>query len=150
LGSNTCGKTDFIRNFNQGSHSGVRTNQDLDFTRIDLAANFHLQVFGIVFDKRLMDIVEKLSEGLLGYIFLIDAEKPDELEYTNYIINHLTSIFDVPWTIALTNIDTKDSKLLKKIKSSLRIPDGRELRICDVTNKDEVRKIILSMATMNK
>jgi signal recognition particle receptor subunit beta len=150
LGSNTCGKTDFIRNFNQGSHSGVRTNQDLDFTRIDLATNFHLQVFGIVFDKRLMNIVEKLSEGLLGYIFLIDAEKPNELEYTNYIINHLTSIFDVPWTIALTNIDTKDSNLLKKIKSSLRIPDGRELHICDVTNIDDVRKIILSMATMNK
>ncbi|MCK5344354.1 MAG: hypothetical protein KAR20_13160, partial [Candidatus Heimdallarchaeota archaeon] len=150
LGSNTCGKTDFIRNFNQGSHSGVRTNQDLDFTKIDLASNFYLQVFGIVLDKRLMEIVEKLSEGLLGYIFLIDAEKPDEFEYTSYIINHLTSMFDVPWTIAVTNIDAKDTRLLRKIQSSIRVPDGRNLLICNMTDKEDVRKTILSMVAMNK
>ncbi len=150
LGSNTCGKTDFIRNFNQGSHSGVRTNQDLDFTKIDLAANFYLQVFGIVLDKRLMEIVEKLSEGLLGYIFLIDAEKPDEFEYTSYIINHLTSMFDVPWTIAVTNMNAKDSRLLKKIQSGIRVPDGRKLLICDMTDKEDVRKTILSMVAMKK
>ena len=150
LGSNTCGETDFIRNFNQGSHSGVRTNQDLDFTKIDLASNFYLQVFGIVLDKRLMEIVEKLSEGLLGYIFLIDAEKPDEFEYTSYIINHLTSMFDVPWTIAVTNIDAKDTRLLRKIQSSIRVPDGRNLLICNMTDKEDVRKTILSMVAMNK
>ncbi len=150
LGSHSCGKTDFIRNFNQGSLSGVRTNQDLDFTRIDLSSNFYLQVFGIVLDKRLVDIVEKLSEGLLGYIFLIDAEKPDDFEYTSYIINHLTSMFDVPWTVAVTNIAPDNTKLMKQIRSGIRVPDNRELEICNVTEKEDVRKIILSMAIMNK
>ena len=97
-----------------------------------------------------MEIVEKLSEGLLGYIFLIDAEKPDEFEYTSYIINHLTSMFDVPWTIAVTNIDAKDTRLLRKIQSNIRIPDGRNLLICNMTDKEDVRKTILSMAVMNK
>jgi hypothetical protein len=33
LGSNTCGKTDFIRQFNQGSVSGVRSNQELHWKK---------------------------------------------------------------------------------------------------------------------
>jgi len=150
LGINTCGKTDFIRNFTHGSHGAVRTNQDLDFTKVDLDTDFHVQVFGLVIDKRLMEIVEKLSEGLLGYIFLVDAENPDEFEYTSYIITHLTNLFDVPWTIAVTNIDVKNVTLLKKIKSDIRVPDKRNLLICDVTNKDEVKKTILSMAITSK
>ena len=145
LGSRTCGKTDFIHNFNQANKDGVRTNQDLDYSRIDITHDFHLQVFGIVLDKMLMKIVEKLSEGLLGYVFLIDANKPDEFEYASYLINYLTGIFKVPWTVAVTNIDVRNSDLLRKIKSDIRLPDNRKLVICDVTDKNDVKKTIFSI-----
>lgn len=150
LGTNTCGKTDFIRQFNQGSLSGVRSNQDLDFTKIELEKDFHLQVFGIAIDKRLTEIIEKLSEGLLGYIFLIDAEKQEELEYANYILNHLISAYSVPWTLAITNIDKKNSKLLKQIRSAIMLPGKRNIDTCDVTDKEDVRRVILSIKDNNK
>jgi signal recognition particle receptor subunit beta len=150
LGTNTCGKTDFIRQFNQGSLSGVRTNQDLDFTKIELVKDFYLQVFGIAIDKRLTEIIEKLSEGLLGYVFLIDAGKKEELEYTNYIINHLSSAYSVPWTIAITNIDKADSTSLKKIRSSITLPDKRKIDTCDVSDKEDVRGVIMSLRATKK
>ena len=145
LGSNTCGKTDFIRQFNQGSVSGVRSNQELDFTTIELAENFSLQVFGIALEERLSQIIEKLSEGLVGYIFLIDANRESEVEYTNYIIKNLISVHDVPWTIAVTNIEVSGKKVPAKIKSGLDLPKGRTLLTCNVTNKDEVRSVIMSI-----
>lgn len=145
LGCRTCGKTEFIHNLNPANKDAVRTNQDLDFTRIDLAENFHLQVFGIVLDRMLMKIVEKLSEGLLGYVFLVDAQKPGDFEYTSYLINYLTGIFQVPWTVAVTNIDTGDLNMLKQIKANIRMPDNRKLMICDVSDKDDVRKTVLAM-----
>jgi hypothetical protein len=40
--------------------------------------------------------------------------------------------------------------LFKKIKASIRVPDGRELMVCDVANQNDVRNTILSMVAMNK
>jgi signal recognition particle receptor subunit beta len=148
LGSNTCGKTDFIRQFNQGSVSGVRSNQELDFTTIELAENFALQVFGIALEERLSQIIEKLSEDLLGYIFLIDGKRESELEYTNYVINNLIAVHQVPWTIAVTNLGKSAKNVPSKIKSNFDLPKGKSLILCDVTNKEDVRKVVLSIKSI--
>ncbi len=145
LGTNTSGKTDFIRIFNQGSLSNVRSNQELDFTKIELAADFNLQVFGIALDRRLTEIVEKLSEGMLGYIFLIDADRPDEYEYTTYVINNLVSTYRVPFAAAVTNIASGDKNKFRQASRNIRLPGTRELLICNVTNKDDVKKVIMSI-----
>jgi signal recognition particle receptor subunit beta len=145
LGSSTCGKTDFIRQFNQGSVSGVRSNQELDFTTIELAEDFSLQVFGIALEERLSQIIEKLSEDLVGYIFLIDAKRDSELEFTNYVINNLISVYQVPWAIAVTNLGKSAKSVPSKVKSKFELPKGRTIEICDVTNKEDVRKVVLSI-----
>ena len=148
LGSNTSGKTEFIRQFNQGSVSAVSSNQELDFTTIELAENFSLQVFGIALEERLSQIIEKLSEGLVGYIFLIDAKRESEIEYTNYVIKNLISVHNVPWTIAVTNIKNSTKKIPPKIKSGLELPKERSLLTCDLTNKDDVRKVVMSIKSI--
>jgi signal recognition particle receptor subunit beta len=145
LGSNTCGKTDFIRQLNQGSVSGVRSNQELDFTTIELAEDLSLQVFGIALEERLSQIIEKLSQDLVGYIFLIDAKRDSEFEYTNYVINNLISVHKVPWTIAVTNLEKSTKSVPAKIKSSFDLPKGKTLLLCDVTNKQDVRQVVLSI-----
>jgi len=147
LGSITCGKTEFIRQFNQGSVSGVRSNQELDFTRIELAEDFSLQVFGIALQERLSQIIEKLSEDLVGYIFLVDAKREDEFEYTNYVINNLVAAHQVPWTIAVTNLAKTSKTVPAKIKSAFDLPKGRALLQCDVSNKEDVRKVVLSITS---
>lgn len=145
LGGNTCGKTEFIRQFNQGSVSSVRSNQELDFTVIELAEDFSLQVFGITLAERLSQIIENLAEGLVGFIFLIDVSQESEWEYTNYIINNLFAAHEVPWTIAVTNLKKSVKKVPAKIKASINIGDKRNILTCDVKNKDDVRKVILSI-----
>jgi signal recognition particle receptor subunit beta len=150
IGTNTCGKTDFIRQFAQGGISGVRSNQDLDFSKIELEHDFNLLVFGISIDKRLTNIIEKLSEGLVGYIFLIDAKKTDQFEFTNYIINHLISTYPVPMAVAITNIEANDIKLIAQIKSIVKIPDKRDPLICNVTKREDVQRVIMSMEQFKK
>jgi signal recognition particle receptor subunit beta len=150
IGTNTCGKTDFIRQFAQGGISGVRSNQDLDFSKVELDQDFSLLVFGISIDKRLTSIMEKLSEELVGYIFLIDAMKPDQFEFTNYILNHLTATYLVPIAIAITNIEPGDKKLFNHIKSIIHIPDKREPLICDVTKREDVKNVIMSIEQYKK
>jgi signal recognition particle receptor subunit beta len=84
----------------------------------------------------------------VGYIFLIDARREAELEYTNYVISNLISVHEVPWTIAVTNIDKSGKKVPPKIKSVLDLPKGRTLLTCDVTNKDDVREVVMSIKSI--
>ena len=76
---------------------------------------------------------------------LIDARREAELEYTNYVISNLISVHEVPWTIAVTNIDKSGKKVPPKIKSVLDLPKGKTLLTCDVTNKDDVREVVMSI-----
>ena len=145
LSGDTFSKTEFIRQFNQGSVSGIRSNQELDFTVIELEENFSLHVFGITLAERLSQIIENLAEGLVGIIFLIDANQESELEYTNYVINNLFAVHQVPWTIAVTNLKKSVKKVPAKIKSSITIDNKRNILTCDVKNKDDVRKVIISL-----
>lgn len=145
LGNKNCGKTDFIRQFNQGSVSGVRSNQELDFTLIELAENFSLQVFGMALQENLSQIIEKLSEGLVGYIFLVDSDSKDELEYTNYVLANMISTHKVPYSVAVTNLPPSGKKIPPKIKSGIKLDRGKTLLTCDVTNKEDVRKVVMSI-----
>jgi signal recognition particle receptor subunit beta len=146
LGTNTCRKTDFIRQMSQGSISNMRSNQDLDYAKVELTSNFTLQVFGIPLDRKLAGVVSKLSGGLIGYIILIDAQRPDELEYTNYIINNLITTHNAAISLAITNISTNNKKAINEVKKIIIPSDGREILVCDVANKDDIRKVLLSLS----
>jgi len=144
LSTDLVSKTDFINIFNQGGKIPVRTNKELDYTRIDLDDYFSLNVFGISVDQKLKDTTEKISEGLLGYIVLIDAQKPEEFEYAQYIINYLSDLYSVPWTVAITNL-TGDNQLFEKVEKSAKLPAGRSIIPCDLNQKDDVKNVLLSL-----
>jgi signal recognition particle receptor subunit beta len=146
IGTNTCRKTDFIRQMNQGSINDMRSNQDLDYATVELTSGFTLQVFGIPLDRKLSHVIDKLSEGLLGYIILVDAQRPDELEYTNYITNNLIAPHKVAITLAITNFKDDNKKIINEIKKAISPPEGRDIPVCDVSNKDDVRKVLLSLS----
>jgi signal recognition particle receptor subunit beta len=144
LATDVMDKTNFIHIFNQGDRTPVRTNKELDYTRIDLDDYFSLNVFGVSLDQKLKDSIEKVSQGLLGYIILINAQKPENFEYANYIIGFLNDTYTVPWTVAITNT-TDDDELFSKIESKIKIPENRDLIPCDVTQKDDIKNVILSL-----
>jgi hypothetical protein len=54
----------------------------------------------------------------------------------------------VPWTIAVTNIYNSTKKIPPKIKSGLELPKERSLLTCDLTNKDDVRKVVMSIKSI--
>lgn len=51
----------------------------------------------------------------------------------------------VPWTIAVTNLKKGGKKIPPKIKSGIVLPKGKKLLICDVSDKADVRKVIMSL-----
>lgn len=144
LATDITDKTNFIHIFNQGDKTPIRTNKELDYARIDLDDYFSLNVFGVSLDQKLKDSIQKVSQGLLGYIILINAQKPENFEYANYIIGFLNDTYSAPWTVAITDTN-EDDKLFDKVASKIRIPENRDLIPCDVSQKDDIRNVILSL-----
>ena len=116
----------------------------MDYTRIDLDDYFSLNIFGVSLDQKLKDSIQKVSQGLLGYIILINAQTPENFEYANYIISFLNESHSVPWTVVITNT-ADDDKLFDEVVSKIRIPENRDLIPCEVSQKDDIKNVILSL-----
>ena len=144
LATDVMDKTNFIHIFNQGDRTPIRTNKELDYTRIDLDDYFSLNIFGVSLDQKLKDSIQKVSQGLLGYIILINAQTPENFEYANYIISFLNESHSVPWTVVITNT-ADDDKLFDEVVSKIRIPENRDLIPCEVSQKDDIKNVILSL-----
>ena len=144
LATDIMDKTNFIHIFNRGDRTPVRTNKELDYTRIDLDGYFSLNVFGVSLDQKLKDSIQKVSQGLLGYIILINAKKPENFEYANYIIGFLKDTYTAPWTVVITNTDD-DDELFNKVEAKIKIPENRDLIPCDISQKDDIKNAILSL-----
>jgi len=144
LATDVMDKTNFIHIFNQGDRTPIRTNKELDYTRIDLDDYFSLNVFGMSLDQKLKESIQKVSQGLSGYIILINAQTPENFEYANYIISFLNDTYSVPWTVAITNT-ADDDTLFNKVESKIKVPENRALVPCDVSQKDDIKNVILSL-----
>jgi len=144
LATDVMDKTNFIHILNRGDRTPVRTNRELDYTRINLDDYFSLNVFGVSLDQKLKDSIQKVSQGLLGYIILINAQKPENFEYANYIISFLNDTYTVPWTVAITNTDD-DDELFSKVEKEITIPENRDLIPCEISQKDDIKNAILSL-----
>jgi signal recognition particle receptor subunit beta len=144
LATEAMDKTNFIHIFNQGDKTPIRTNKELDYTRINLDDYFTLNVFGVSLDQKLKNSIQRVSQGLLGYIILINAKKPENFEYANYIISFLNDTYSVPWTVAITETED-DDEVFNATEKKIRIPENRVLVPCDVSQKDDIKNVLLSL-----
>jgi len=78
-----------------------------------------------------------LSEGLLGYVFLLNTDENQDIEYFNYIFDHLYNQFKAPWTVAFVGYN--------EYKGKLRLPEDRKNIYCEPGKSDSVKNIFLSI-----
>ncbi len=147
LGSRSAGKTEFIRQLTK-SKSAVQNEKDIDLAHIQLGAELDLLLFGVVMDQMVIGTVENISEGLVGYIFLIDGKESEEFKYINYIINHLINKYPVSIVIAVTNISTDEEK--QSVCSKFKLPGKINWVIYQPNDLQSVRKALLALKPLDE
>ncbi len=142
LGSQDSGKAQFVQTISN-SKQAVKNEQGLDLGHLLIHPNIDIFILGLMISEKAIETVQKLSEGVSGYIFLINDQKEDLFEYTNYLVNHLTGRNDVPWTIAITNMDDVDR--IEDVKRAFHFTFPAEWIQCDTTDLDSIKTVLLSM-----
>lgn len=147
IASKTAGKTEFIRQITKSSNVS-RTEQNIDVAQVNFGNEFQLLLFGMTMNQMVLETTEKLSAGLLGYIFMVDYKDKDQYEYQNYIINHLLSTHPVAHVIAVSSISSKAD--LNKMQEKFQSATQTNWTTCTPSDIKSIREVLLAIKPVRK
>src|SRR5512137_1225966 len=129
-----AGKTTFIKSVSEitvlsterqisdtsGEGEG-ETTVAMDFGRITVSDDVVLYLFGTPGQARFSFMWETLSEGMLGFVLLVDGRDPATFDDAKGMIEFFTKMSDVPFVVAANKVEATDESLLARIRDELAL-----------------------------
>lgn len=127
-----------------GEGSG-ETTVAMDFGRITVSDEVVLYLFGTPGQSRFSFMWETLSEGMLGFVLLVDAMAHETLADAREMIEFFTQMSDVPFVVAANKVDADDLETLQQVRADLKLEDRVPLLPVDARDKDSVKAVLLGL-----
>ncbi|NTU71081.1 MAG: ATP/GTP-binding protein [Coriobacteriia bacterium] len=153
-----AGKTTFIksvseitvlsteRQISDGSAEGSgETTVAMDFGRITVSDDVVLYLFGTPGQSRFSFMWETLSEGMLGFVLIVDASEPSTLEDAKGMIDFFREMSDVPFVVAANKVAADDTEQIQQVRADLGLEDRVPLLPVDARNRDSVKAVLLGL-----
>ena len=123
----------------------AQTTVAMDFGRISIDKDLALYLFGTPGQKRFDFMWEILSEGMLGFVVLVDSARPETFREARRILDTFRGYSPTPFVIAANKQDDEDAWPAEDLKIALGL--GQEVRVlpCTATKKDSVKNILLEL-----
>jgi uncharacterized protein len=121
------------------------TTVAMDFGRITVSDDVVLYLFGTPGQERFSFMWETLSEGMLGFVLLVDADAPQSYEDARQMINFFTEMSDVPFIVAANKVMADDEEALRRVRSDLGLTDETPLLPVDARDRDSVKSALLGL-----
>jgi len=154
----SSGKTEFIQTISeidvveterkitrQEERIKDRTTVAMDFGRITVDDELVLYLFGTPGQRRFDFMWEVLSEGMLGFIVLLDSVRPETFREARDILDTFRSYAPVPYVVAANKQDLEDAWLPEDLRIALRIPQAIKMVPCVATDRESVKKVLLEL-----
>jgi uncharacterized protein len=123
----------------------AETTVAMDFGRISIDRDLVLYLFGTPGQERFDFMWEILGEGMLGYVLLVDASRPETLEEAAGILAAFRRMAHVPFVVALNTIDGDGRVDERQVRTSLNLGPTTPVVTCDATSKDSVKSVLLAL-----
>ncbi|MBI5876260.1 MAG: ATP/GTP-binding protein [Chloroflexi bacterium] len=121
------------------------TTVAMDFGRITIDDDLVLYLFGTPGQKRFDFMWEILSEGMLGFIVLVDSSRPETFREAKRILNVFRSYSDTPYVIAANKQDIDDAWPPEDLRFALGVEPHIKIVPCVSKNKETVKKVVLEL-----
>ena len=123
-----------------------RTTVAMDFGRITFADDLSLFLFGTPGQRRFEVMWEILSEGMIGFILLVNAADPRSVEEASHILDQFRRYADVPYVVGVSHLDdaglTPDAAF-GRIREVLELPASIDVIACDPRSRESVKGLML-------
>ncbi len=158
-----AGKTEFIRTISeievvsteQKISSDAEKVKDtttvaLDFGRLTVDKGLVLHIYGTPGQRRFEFMWDILSEGMLGFILMVDSTRPETFREARYILESFSDHADSPFVVAVNKQDLEEAWDVEDIRHALRLRDDVPVLPCIATDMDPVKKVLLSLLDIIK
>jgi hypothetical protein len=121
------------------------TTVAMDFGRITIDRDLVLYLFGTPGQDRFDFMWEILSEGMLGYVLLVDAARPESLGEAASILDAFRAMAHVPFVVGYNRADGLDEADEGRIRGVLNLDTATPIVPCDVTDRESVKGVLLAL-----
>ncbi len=121
------------------------TTVAMDFGRITVDEDLVLYLFGTPGQKRFDFMWEILSEGMLGFIVMVDSTRPETFREARSILETFRAYAPTPYVVAANKQDLDDSWDIDDMRIALRLDPKLKFLPCVATNKDSVKNVLLEL-----
>ncbi|GAB4496854.1 MAG: ATP/GTP-binding protein [Anaerolineales bacterium] len=121
------------------------TTVAMDFGRITLGDDLVLYLFGTPGQRRFDFMWEILSEGMLGFIVLVDSTRPETFREGRSILETFRAYAPTPYVVGANKQDLDDAWELEDMRISLRLEPNVKLLPCVAKDKESVKTVLLEL-----
>jgi uncharacterized protein len=153
-----AGKTQFIRSVSeidvvsteskissQAERVKDETTVAMDFGRITIDDDLVLYLFGTPGQRRFDFMWEILSEGMLGFIVLVDSARPETFREARHILQVFRNYAPTPYVVAANKQDMPDAWTPDDLRIALKIDPEVKVVPCVASAKEDVKTVILEL-----
>jgi small GTP-binding protein len=154
----SAGKTEFIRTVSEidvvsterkisseAERVKEATTVAMDFGRITVDEELVLYLFGTPGQRRFDFMWEILSEGMLGFIVLIDSVRAETFREAKHILEIFRSYAPTPYVVAANKQDLPDAWSPEDLRIALKIDPDIKVLPCVATDKEQVKDVLLEL-----
>lgn len=121
------------------------TTVAMDFGRITVDEDLVLYLFGTPGQKRFDFMWEILSEGMLGFIVMIDSARPETFREARSILQTFRAYAPTPYVVAANKQDVEDAWEVEDMRNALRLDPSIKLLPCVATDLKSVKSVLLEL-----
>ena len=153
-----AGKTEFIRSVSEIDVVSTErrismetervkdsTTVAMDFGRITVDNDLVLYLFGTPGQRRFDFMWEILSEGMLGFIVMVDSNRPETFREARSILETFRAYAPTPYVVAANKQDKEDAWEIGDMRNVLRLDPKVKLLSCVATDKESVKTVLLEL-----
>lgn len=154
----SAGKTEFIRSVSEievvSTERKISSERErikdtttvaMDFGRITIDKELVLYLFGTPGQKRFDFMWEILSEGMLGFVVMVDSSRPETFREARRILETFRAYAPTPYVVAANKQDQLDAWEIDDMRIALRLDPNIKLLNCVATDREIVKFVILEL-----
>ncbi len=121
------------------------TTVAMDFGRITVDDDLVLYLFGTPGQKRFDFMWEILSEGMLGFIVMVDSARPETYREARGILQTFRAYAPTPYVVAANKQDLEDAWAVDDLRIALNLDPKVKMLPCTATDRESVKKVLLEL-----
>lgn len=123
------------------------TTVAMDYGRISIDKDLVLYLFGTPGQKRFDFMWEILSEGMLGFVVMVDSTSPETFREARRILDTFRSYSATPYVVAANKQDDEDAWPTEDLRIAMGLSDRIRILPCIARDRSSVKSVLIELLT---